>query len=99
MKEIDSLDEFNEIISGEFNLIYFYSSTCNVCVNIKKKLSSYENTVNIYSVNVDKKDIASQYLIFTVPAVIIFSCKRELLRNARFIDFQEIKKTINLYAQ
>ena len=81
-------------------ILYFSSKGCNVCQAVFPKLM---NLVEVYSVKVAKisideqTEIAGQSLVFTVPTVLIFYEGREILRESRFIDFQKVERTLNLF--
>lgn len=96
MESIETVEQFQSVIEGDFVLIYFHSDTCNVCINIQEQLKPFEELLPIYSVNTEKRDIAGQCTVFTVPTVLIYSNGREMLRTSRFIDFDAIERIISL---
>lgn len=95
MESIETIEQYQSVIERDFVLIYFYSDTCNVCINVKERLKSFEELLPIYSVNTEKRDIAGQCTVFTVPTVLIYSNGREMLRTSRFIDFDAIERIVS----
>jgi thioredoxin-like negative regulator of GroEL len=83
------------------SLIYITSKNCNVCKAVFPRL---EKMINVYPKCVflrletdDHPKIAGELMIFTVPAVLIFSQGKEIYRAARFIKLQEIEQFIKSY--
>jgi Thioredoxin domain-containing protein len=79
-------------------ILYFSSQDCNVCQAIFPKLM---NLIDFHSIKVAKininehVEIAGQLLVFTVPTILIFHERREILRESRFIDFQRVARILN----
>lgn len=60
---------------------------------------------NIYGINILKIDInkiklvAGQHLVFTVPTVLIMKEAKEILRESRFIDFQNLERVLAIITE
>lgn len=102
----------NEILNGllktnDMLLLYFGSDACDVCHIIKPKveeiLIKYPK-IKVVDVNIENSLITSSfYNIFTIPAIIFFVDGKETIREARFINLQDLESKIlryyNLYYQ
>lgn len=57
---------------------------------------------NIYGINILKIDInnvklvAGQHLVFTVPTVLVVKEAKEILRESRFINFQNLERVLSI---
>lgn len=89
--EMTSLEDVNQLIQKEDKvLVFIYGETCSVChavlPQIKPMIEKYD-TVQPIQINHDKVPaVASEFTVFTVPAVLLFVEGKEVLRQARFID-------------
>lgn len=98
MEIIQNFDEFNTIIhSNDFVLIYVSSENCSVCkadhpivqdiVN-EHKIPAYEIVAN------DVPEAVGQLNLFTSPVVMLFYNEKEVHRQARILDFNELRYRI-----
>ena len=98
---IQSYDHLKQFMAEEKPLIlYFSSRDCNVCHAVFPKLMNLVDALPIKVVKIDideHAEIAGQLLIFTVPTILIMHTGREILRESRFIDFQEVERTLDLF--
>lgn len=52
--------------------------------------------INIVKIDVDSKvEISGQFLAFVMPTILILSDGREILREARFIDFKRVGRILD----
>ena len=80
-------------------MLYFSSNNCNVCQAVFPKLMDLveAHSIKVVKINIDENvEIAGQFLVFTVPTVLIINDRREILRESRFIDFQKVERILNL---
>ncbi len=75
-------------------LIYFSGEKCGICNIIKPKvidmLVSYPN-IEFVELETDKNlEVSAQLNIFAVPAILVFMQGRETIRQARYINIEEI---------
>ena len=94
MRDLNNLDLIvKEIKKNALNVIYFSTSTCNVCKTLKPKIKDFLNDfpkTNLYYVDLDKLPKASgHFTIFTVPTIIVFADGKETLRESRHISIRE----------
>ena len=99
MTEITSFTQFKNSISTGLSIINVKSEKCSVCVSVTAQLKDLLSDVDInsYYLYVDKvEEFSGQYLVFTVPTVLIFENGKEILRESRFIDFKKIKRVMDM---
>jgi thiol-disulfide isomerase/thioredoxin len=102
MELIYSMARIQELIeNNEMLLLYFGSNNCNVCVAIKpkiEKLIKEYNKINCVQVDIDKSvEIAAQYNIFSIPAILLFIRGKETIREVRFISIEILSDKIARY--
>ena len=101
MNEIKSLNEFKETIKKDFVMVIAKSHTCTSCQTIlgmmERNVPNIDQ-IDIYSAYIDDLDeVRGEFLVFSVPTVLIFSEGKELLRESRYIDYNKITRLIDLY--
>lgn len=101
MKTINNYEEFQEIINQELVILIAKTKTCAVCHPLTDKLSTFmKDYPSIPSYQLYLEDIqifSGQHLVFTVPTILVFSNKQEILRESRFIDFKKIERLFDIY--
>jgi thiol-disulfide isomerase/thioredoxin len=87
---------YNLIKKDKFSFIFFSIPECKVCtstLNSFKNLSRKYKGSNFTYIDLSKhSDAKGFFSIFTVPAIIVYSEEKELIREARFFNFEEIEK-------
>ncbi|MEL1134291.1 thioredoxin family protein [Desulfitobacterium sp. THU1] len=81
----------------KLNLLYFSSSSCNVCHVFMPKVLKLANEYNIPVVEIDiekHREVAGQTLVFTVPTLLVMHEGKEILRESRFIDLQNVARLV-----
>ncbi|MGE4274268.1 MAG: thioredoxin family protein [Desulfitobacterium sp.] len=81
----------------KLNLLYFSSSSCNVCHVFMPKVLKLAKGYNISVVEIDiekHREVAGQTLVFTVPTLLVMHEGKEILRESRFIDLQNVARVI-----
>ncbi|MBU1144798.1 MAG: thioredoxin family protein [Firmicutes bacterium] len=101
MQTILTYQDLQKIIKNQIVVIIAKTKTCNVCVPISNRLeelmSSYQNVPLFQLYLEDILEFQGQFLIFTVPTIVIFSESKEILRESRFIDFTKIDRLLSIY--
>lgn len=92
---------YEEMRNEKFSFIYFSLNECNVCKAIKPKVEALSNkyegsTYHYINLN-EKEEAKGEFLIFAVPAILVYSKGKELLREARFLNFKEIEINLDRY--
>ncbi|MBS3972900.1 MAG: thioredoxin family protein [Erysipelotrichia bacterium] len=103
MKEfinIESKSQFDALSTLESPyILYFTTPTCNVCKSISPKLLKMveEYPIDIYKVDVSElEDIPAQMLIFNIPTIVVMVDQKEVLREVRFIQFENLERICSL---
>lgn len=91
----------NLINDNEIVLVYFGGGGCGVCSAVRPRveeiLKEYPNIKSI-QVDVEKSaQTAAAYNIFTIPAILVFIEGKEIIREARYINMQDIGDKIARY--
>lgn len=85
---------FENLKDKELSVIYITTKTCSVCKSIYPKLQEViapYDKLQITRFEMDENpEVSGAFMIFSVPALMIYSKGRELYRAARFLDLQEI---------
>lgn len=95
MKEILNYEKLIEVINNEkLFLLYISNPNCGVCKADFPKIKKIAEKENIKSYKIDitkVKKAAGQLLLFSVPVVLLFYETKEIHRQSRIIDFEELK--------
>lgn len=99
MKHIESVEALKTLLeAAPVSLAYFGNQSCSVCHATRPKVEEVLNnfpSVKTFYCPVDLHPaLSGQYLIFTVPAVLVFEYGREIFRNARFIDLNRLQSIL-----
>ena len=85
----------NKIQTGKYLLVYISSPDCSVCVADLARTREISAALRFPALHVDASQLpeaAAQLGVFTAPAVLLFYEGREIHRQARFIDFHELRR-------
>lgn len=99
MKTIQTAQEFQTAAQDPISLFLFKTKNCGVCAAIAPKVEALMRGYPAVSASIVWADaqpmISGQQLVFSVPAVLLFKDGREIHRQSRFIDFEELKRQID----
>lgn len=100
MEIVNSAEDLKKTIdSNKMVLVYFANNECNVCVNMKPKIEKLlQNYPKIRGIYVDIKKllyISSNYMIFSIPALLIYVEGKKTIRQARHISIKDIDEKIS----
>ena len=79
-------------------LIFFTAAGCNVCLAVKPRIIELaaRHHVPILLISTDEQiEFSAQRLVFTVPTVLLFYQGREIGRESRFINFDQLARTLS----
>jgi hypothetical protein len=103
IKTIEKYSEIQDIINKDFVMILAKSHTCYSCktiANIMDDNMNHFDKIEKYNIYVDDMDqFRGEYLIFSVPTILIFSEGKELLRQSRYFDYAKIDRLIEMFAK
>lgn len=94
MEQVKSLAEIQSFIAeNTLTLLYVSREDCSVCHGLLPQIEQLlTNYPTIKSIRVDADvvpEIAGEYTIFTVPAILVFVEGKEMIRKARFVPIDE----------
>lgn len=97
---INSLPDFNESISQDKAVLFYFShQLCNVCKVLKPKIEELLNTEfpqmqMYYCDTMEHPEIAAQNSIFAVPTLVIYFEGKEYIRKSRNFGINELQNEI-----
>jgi hypothetical protein len=102
IKVIEKYSEIEKTINKDLVMIIAKSHTCSSCSTIANIMDNNMNNfdkIDKYNLFVDDIDqFRGEYLIFSVPTVLIFSEGKELLRQSRYFDYAKIDRLIEMFS-
>ncbi len=103
MEEVKNYNELiDKIESNKAVLLFFSAPNCSVCHADLSKIEEISNKTYIpfIRINIDEvPEAAGQFSVFTAPAVLLYYKGREYHRQARIVNFEELKKRINILGE
>lgn len=92
-KDLDTI--LKEIENNQMTVLIASTKDCSVCTAIKPRitqiLNQYKKVKGIY-IGIDSLPEASgEFMIFTVPTIILLIEGKEVHRESRFIDFKRLE--------
>lgn len=101
--KLNNIDDFNTIKDTKKPFIlYFWSEDCGVCNSMGITLEETKENIDIpiYKINIKEDNkISAQNLVFTVPTILVFYDGKEVLRESRYIDFNNVKKVLEIVVE
>lgn len=104
MERMMSLNEVEQVIEeNQLVLAVIKTSHCGVCESVLTKVSvmleSRLTVMGIYIYMEDAPEIASKYLVFSAPTVLLFYAGKEVYRVDRFVRFNELEHVLSQYEE
>lgn len=102
MERMRSVDEVHQMIdNNQLVLMIIKTNHCGVCDAVSAKVSSMlESKTFIKGLTVYMEDVpemASMYLTFSAPTLLLFYAAKEVYRAARFVRFDELDHVLSQY--
>jgi thiol-disulfide isomerase/thioredoxin len=102
MNILRNIDEIKGLVSNsKISLLYISSESCGVCKVIFPRL---EDMLKSYpAIEAARTDIqelpllSGEYNVFTIPCVLVFVEGKEIVRQARYINFEQLNDQIDRY--
>ena len=101
MNVIEKYNDIEKIMKKELVMVIAKTHTCSSCQTIANILEhNLENfdkieKYNIYVDDIDK--FRGEYLIFSVPTILIFNNGKEILRESRYMNYAKIDRLIEMF--
>lgn len=95
--QASSIEEVLQVIK-ENTLVFVYISreNCGVChavqPRVQEMLKEFPSIKPIQVSADDIPEVASQFTVFTVPALLLFADGKEVIREARFVVMDDLHK-------
>ncbi|MBX4263484.1 thioredoxin family protein [Clostridium estertheticum] len=104
MNNLSSIDDIKNFIKeNKFVMLYFSSDGCSVCDDvlpmIEELLKKHPKVMSGHVEIQNMPSVAGVFGIFTIPAVIMFLEGKEIVRQARYINFLELKEKIQRFSE
>jgi Thioredoxin. len=102
LQKLNRIDDIKELISNKkMVLLYFSTNDCGICTTllpkIEKMLLNYTEISSAH-VSIDELPaVSGEFMIFTVPTVLLFVEGKEIIREARFISIDMLEEKIQKY--
>jgi thioredoxin-like negative regulator of GroEL len=98
---------FNELIQKfqQHNrvVVFIGGTNCSVCEalypRVQQALKEFPTLTLLHANAHEEKEIAGQFQVFTVPAILYIYRGREIKRQARFIPDEELENALNQLQQ
>ncbi|MCY6372299.1 thioredoxin family protein [Clostridium ganghwense] len=102
MEKLHSLDKLKEFIDKKtLAMVYISSENCNVCHALLPKIEAMIEKypqIEGKKISIDEcTEIAGEFSIFTIPAILFYVEGKEVIRKARFISVEELEQNISRY--
>ncbi|RWZ58112.1 thioredoxin [Halobacillus fulvus] len=99
MQKLDSIEGIQSFTNEEtLSLVYISQPNCSVCHALLPQVEELlEDYPKISSAHVDAHkvpEVAGEYSVMTVPAILVFSEGKEMLRKARFVPMGELNQQL-----
>ncbi|MGN5882132.1 MULTISPECIES: thioredoxin family protein [Staphylococcus] len=98
---METLKQYSDIVHHIENedkfLLYVMAKGCSVCHADQPRVDALVNEIDVPGAQIIVNDIpeaAGQLSLFTSPVVILFNRGREFHRQARIIDFDQLKRSM-----
>lgn len=101
MQEYVELSELRaDIARHPISLVFIKMANCGVCdVTYAKTVDLLKQYPQVKSMvaSIEKiPSISGEFLVFTAPAILLFVDGKEMLRQARFVSFDELERIVKL---
>lgn len=92
---------YDQLKEGKFSFVYLSKEECSVCSVTKpifEKLASKYSQATFTHIDLNiNEDAKGFFSVFTIPAILVYSEGKELIREARFFKFEEIEQKLDRY--
>lgn len=96
---MDNIQAF--IKETHLSLVYISQPNCSVCHSLLPQVEEVlKNFPSIKSIHIDAyqvPEVAAEFSVMTVPAVLVFNEGRELFRKARFVPIEELHQELTKF--
>ncbi|MBF8807452.1 MAG: thioredoxin family protein [Enterococcus lacertideformus] len=99
MKKTTNLAEVQHAVAQEDTVVLYLSMpNCSICQAVLPRLENLSSHYDFPSFHLDAvetPEVASAFQILTAPVILLYHKNKEIMRQARFIDFHQLEDTLN----
>ncbi len=104
MKHLTSIQYIEQTIAeNRLCLFYIKAPDCGVCNVMLDKVGQvtdrFPSLCSFYTDIIEEPLIASRFLVYSGPTVLLLMDGKEVYRGSQFIDLEELRYNINRYIQ
>lgn len=100
MNHQKNINEIEQAISkNRLSLFYVKAPDCGVCnvmhSKVERLVEDYPQLLSFYTDITEEPLIASRFLVYAGPTILLILEGKEVYRSSRFIDLEELKRKID----
>ena len=104
MEHLTSIKDIEQTIKdNRLCLFYIKAPDCGVCNvmldKVEKIADVFPSLCSLYTDIIEEPLIASHFLVYSGPTVLLLMDGKEVYRASQFIDLEELKYNINRYIE
>ena len=104
MKHLTSIKDIEQTIKdSRLCLFYIKALDCGVCNvmfdKVEKVADGFPSLCSLYTDIIEEPLIASHFLVYSGPTVLLMMDGKEVYRGSQFIDLEELQYNINRYIE
>jgi thioredoxin-like negative regulator of GroEL len=104
MKHLTNIQDIEQTIAEDrLCLFYIKAPDCGVCNVMLDKVGQvtdrFPSLCSFYTDIIEEPLIASRFLVYSGPTVLLLMEGKEVYRGSQFIDLEELRYNINRYIQ
>ena len=104
MKHLTTIQDIEQTIAdNRLCLFYIKAPDCGVCNvmldKVKKVTDGFPSLCFFYTDILEEPLIASHFLVYSGPTVLLLMDGQEVYRGSQFIDLEELRYNINRYVE
>ena len=104
MRHLTNIQDIEQTISdNRLCLFYIKAPDCGVCNVMLDKVEpladSFPSLCSFYTDIIEEPLIASRFLVYSGPTMLLLMDGKEVYRGSQFIDLEELRYNINRYIE
>ena len=104
MEHLTNIKDIEQAIKDNcLCLFYIKAPDCGVCNvvldKVEKVADGFSSLCSLYTDIVEEPLIASHFLVYSGPTVLLMMDRKEVYRGSQFIDLEELQYNINRYIE
>ncbi|XMB85640.1 thioredoxin family protein [Mycoplasmatota bacterium WC44] len=91
---VNDFDSLNTHLKNEDSIVFIKGRNCGVCDVMYPLIKNIADKYNVNIIKVyieDFKELSGQYMVFTIPTVLVFNYDKEMLRESKFINQNKLE--------